>query len=67
MSEKNKALFHAALIVAGALELLTTRSRLRALLVGACTGWHVVATYQHIRDMRKEKHGLHTSVHGRCV
>ncbi len=50
LSEGNKAVFHAALAVVSAAEMFTTKSRLRALLLGACTGWHIVAVYQHIRD-----------------
>ena len=52
MSDGKKAVFHGALVAVGIAELLTTRNRLRALLIGACTGWHVFATYCHIKDMK---------------
>jgi hypothetical protein len=52
MTNKNKAIFHGALVAVGLAELFTTKNKLRALLIGACTGWHIIATCQHIRDMR---------------
>lgn len=52
MTDEKKALFHGALVAVGIAELFTTKNKLRALLIGACTGWHVVATCKHIQDMR---------------
>lgn len=52
MTDKEKAIFHGALVGVGVAELFTSKSKLRSLLIGVCTGWHI-ATCKHIVDMRK--------------
>jgi hypothetical protein len=47
------AMTHAALALAGAYEACTSRSRARKFLIGAVIGWHVYATYWHLRHLTK--------------
>lgn len=54
MGDRNKGLFHALLAAVSIAELITSKSKTRSLLLGACTGWHVYATYAHFRDERKQ-------------
>ena len=51
LSERDKAIFHAALTGAGIAELFTSKSKTRSLLVGLCTAWHAYATYSHVKEM----------------
>lgn len=49
-----KGWFHASLVVAAAAEALSSKSKLRTLLLGCCAGWHLYATIDHFVFEPKE-------------
>jgi len=51
LSERHKAWYYGTLAIMAFAEGFVCKSRIRRLLVGATCGWHIFATYQHVRDL----------------
>ena len=50
MTEYQKGTFHLFLALTATLEVLSSKSRKRSLLLGAMTSWHLVLALEHFTD-----------------
>ena len=50
MTESQKGIFHLFLALAATMEVLTSQSRKRSLLLGAMAGWHAILAAEHFTD-----------------
>ena len=46
-----KAAWHVLLVGVAVAEMMTAKTNLRRLLLGACAGWHATAIYIDIKDL----------------
>ena len=50
MLEVHKGIFHLFLALAATMEVLTSKSKQRTLLLGCMAGWHAVLAAEHFTD-----------------
>ena len=50
LTENQKGIFHLFLALAATLEVLTSKSKQRTLLLGCMAGWHAVLAVEHFTD-----------------
>ena len=55
MTEKSKGIFHLLLALAATMEVLTSKSKQRTLLLGCMAGWHAVLAAEHFTDIEEIK------------